>query len=209
MHGQIVGITSSYIDDSENLNFAVSSDDVLSVLVGSHSSLKDVQGIFNSSSGNSSSGKDTLETASLSQLASSGIIGLKKYKLLADIPDNLSVDLTESDLREAVASALDSTGVTLVGSASDADAVLQLSVSAMQIKDTDGNVTGYAGSVDINVDADSLILRPDGQVNHVTSMPYHDGIVFVSGTDDLREQTVQVTKSVIDDFVKEYDSANP
>jgi hypothetical protein len=218
MHGRIIGITSNYMPSGENLNFAISNLDTLSVLFGFTSSLDDVREIFGdensepstktTSTSSTTTTKDTLSDALNSKMQDNGLSGLKKFYVDVVTPTKLTDGvITESQIKSVCADALAVDGIKTVPTVAEADAVLSLNINAMDTY-SGSDTNGFAGNVHLEVYEESLAVHADGSTVHLAASVYDGDELFTAPPTGLEGEAESAVKDLTQTLTTAYDKAN-
>ncbi len=213
MQGQLIGITAGYLDDSQNLNFAINLVPAL-IYVNANAGLADLRSALGgsaapaSAAGPGAAGSDSIQAAFKMPVTDSPLKGYHSFKLEVTVDSDFSSVMTKSQAQESVEAEMKSHGIKITDDDQAAEAVLEVEVDGMQQKSDDGTVLGYSGYVAVRVIDQAILLHADGSTANAGVVVYNTAQEFYSSPDDPGTFIKDQTNKDVDDFCTDYYKQN-
>jgi S1-C subfamily serine protease len=204
MHGNLVGITSNYMPDGENLNFAISTSDLAGVSLGFDSSLKDVAGIFGTMAvGQLPTAPSAASEPAITEKPLNGVLGVAVLTVEPSA-DAVADGITTQGLKNQVEVELRKNGVPVDDPlpASHGHGLLYINPNLLKL--TDGN---YAYSIDVNFNEEAILSRiPPVQTSVET---WRTGYTGYAPKDQMGSVMSEEAIKMVDSFCSAYLAQNP
>jgi hypothetical protein len=201
MNGRLVGITSNYMPDGENLNFAISADDLLSLEFGYTGSFQDVVAAVTHNS-NDSPGRSTGVSAepSYSPKPLTGFAGV--FITIGDIdPKAVADGLVGADLKTSVELELRKNGIP-VDDTTATHGLLEVETNMLKLSDG-----SYSYSIGVNLEEVAILNRPSPVKAFVET--WRRGVTGYVPLDNMPSVASAEILKLVDLFANDYLAQNP